>query len=93
MDETHYILKKETMQYVFILNQMHGFGNYYSNQRSNRSTKKCGRSNASIYAGVGATTFRHCSLLPSRTPEADFLNSQKLRHCRVRGFQTKIKAF
>ena len=24
--------------------------------------------------------------------EADFLNSQKLKHCRVRGFQTKIKA-
>ena len=32
-------------------------GNYYSNRWSNRSTKKCGRSNASIYAGVGATTF------------------------------------
>ena len=24
-------------------------------------------------------------------PEADFLNSQKLRHCRARGFQTKVK--
>ena len=32
-------------------------GNYYSNRRSNQATKKCGRSNASIYAGVGATTF------------------------------------
>ena len=54
-------------------------GNYYSNRRSNQATKKCGRSNASIYASVGATTFFKICVFPftfEKAPSRPFASAR-----------------
>ena len=60
--------------------------NYYSNQRSNLLTKKCGRSNASIYASIGATTFfeiRVFTFTFEKAPSRPFATARVYKNYRI----------